>query len=135
VSNFRFCTQAPCLPTSSAYLRGPAGPIAGTDNEEAFLVVAPGDTATWTYRDDACDLARCPGHEVRIEDGTPEGTRVGFMPAVAGEATLTWVVPAGAAPDSVIRYFCRLSPSTGTTTGAFRILPISVLTISYPRLG
>lgn len=124
VSNFRYCRQHPCQAMDSAYLRGPTGPIPGTDNPATIVEVAPGGTVAWMYQDDACDLIRCAGHEVRFENGTPEGTvPVGFMPAGPERATITWVVPADSQPGSVIRYFCNVETHWKEgLTGAFRVV-------------
>jgi hypothetical protein len=124
VSNLRYCREHPCRATDSAYLRGPAGPIPGTDNPAAIVEVAPGENVIWTYRDDACDLIRCAGHEVRFEDGTPQGTvPVGYMPSGPARATITWVVPADASPGSVIRYFCNVETHWKEgLTGGFRVV-------------
>ena len=125
VSNFRYCPQAPCEAGDYAYLRGPTGPVSGTDNTAAVVEVAPGDTVTWSYHDEICDLTACPGHEVRFENGTMAGSvPVGFMAAGPhGESTISWTVPADAKPGTVVRYFCDVQTHWKEgLTGAFRIV-------------
>ena len=96
--------------------------------------MSPGDTITWTYEDTAsggpgsCDFygtppvpddekVACIGHAVTLEDGTPEGTTLGFLAARSGRGTLRWVVPLGAKPGSVIRYFCSVRDQTAVPGG------------------
>jgi hypothetical protein len=86
---------------------------------------------TWTYRDRGCDLLRCPGHDIRIEDGTGDGRQIGHVTAETGQDTLDWAVPADAAPESIIRNFCARHAGIGMT-GAFQVLPIRLLSVSYP---
>ena len=121
VSNGHYCRQDPCrLFTDAGYNRTPGGPVAGTDNERMMVDVSPGDTVVWTYRDTGfCDpfagvpFADCKGHEVRFEDGTPDGAdRLGFMPALAGPTTITWQVPADARRGDLLRYFCSMESDT-----------------------
>ncbi len=92
MSNYRYCRQAPCLPTDQGYVRNPAGgPVPGTDNPAAIIDVPAGSTVRWTYRDSVCDaFEMCPGHEV-IEDGTAEGRHVGFAKARDGGASGTLI--------------------------------------------
>src|SRR2546423_15187282 len=78
VENFRFCSRI-CRVDSMAYVRTPAGPVPGTDNPRAVVYMQPGAPSTWTYRDRGCDLVRCPGHDIRIEDGTGDGRRIGSL--------------------------------------------------------
>ncbi|TMD89834.1 MAG: hypothetical protein E6I76_20120 [Chloroflexi bacterium] len=86
VSRFRYCNNAPCDPDAQGYVRGPSGPVPGADNPAGFIRVIPGRRITWTYADDACDAFAtppldCPGHEVRLENGTPQGSEpLGFLP-------------------------------------------------------
>jgi hypothetical protein len=87
---------------------------------------------TWTYRDTGCDLLRCPGHDIRIEDGTVHGRQIGQVHAGAGHQTLSWTIPVDAEPESIIRYFCGRHVNFGMT-GAFQVLPVGVLTVSYPQ--
>jgi hypothetical protein len=133
IENFRFCRQ-PCRPDSVAYVRTPAGPVPGTDNPRAVVYMQRGAHFTWTYRDDACDLLRCPGHDIRIEDGTAAGRQIGRVSAVTGQKHLSWTIPADAEPESIIRYFCAGHATLGMT-GAFQVLPIGVLTVSPPQVG
>lgn len=130
VQNFRFCVRV-CRADSTAYLRTPAGPVPGTDNPRATVYMQQGAPFTWTYRDAGCDILRCAGHDIRIEDGTPAGRQLGLLAADTGHERLSWTIPAGAEPESLIRYFCARHGSFGMT-GAFQVLPIGVLTISYP---
>jgi hypothetical protein len=118
VSNGHYCRQAPCIPfVDSGYARLPTGPVPGSDNPRALVAVSPGETVTWTYRDTGfCDPATqrptqrymdCKGHEIRFENGTPQGTApIGFLAARSGPVTISWTVPAGARRGSFIRYFC-----------------------------
>lgn len=68
----------------------------------------------WTYKDDSCDSfnygsAQCPGHEVRLENGTPEGGRlIGKVDARQRKPhVIRFRVPKTAAGQT-IRYFCSL---------------------------
>jgi plastocyanin len=131
VENFRFCSRV-CRADSVAYVRTPAGPVPGSDNPRAVVYMAPGASVTWTYRDAACDLVRCSGHDIRLEDGTGPGRRVGRVAAGSGRGSVGWTVPADAEPERVIRYFCARHATVGMT-GAFQVLPIRVLSVSYPR--
>ena len=113
VSRFRYCNNAPCDPDAEGYVRGSTGPVPGADNPAGFIRVIPGRRITWTYADDACDSATaapldCPGHEVRLENGTREGALVGYLPARSGAVSLEWYVPKDARPGTLIRYFCSI---------------------------
>ena len=130
VENFRFCVRV-CRPDSVAYLRTPAGPVPGSDNPRAVVYMQRGARFTWTYRDTGCDLLRCSGHDIRIEDGTTDGRHIGFLSAGTGAEGLSWTIPGGAEPESIIRYFCARHGYLGMT-GAFQVLPIRVLSVSYP---
>lgn len=130
VENFRFCVRV-CRPDSVAYLRTPAGPVPGSDNPRAVIYMHPGARFTWTYRDRACDLLRCPGHDIRIDDGTAEGRPIGLLTAGPDAQGLGWTIPGDAEPESDIRYFCARHAPLGMT-GAFQVLPIRVLSVSYP---
>jgi plastocyanin len=130
VENFRFCIRR-CRPDSVAYARTPAGPVPGTDNPRAVVYMPPGAQFTWTYRDTGCDLLRCTGHDIRIEDGTAAGHQIGQVTAETGHESLSWTIPADAEPESIIRYFCARHATFGMT-GAFQVLPIGVLTVSPP---
>jgi plastocyanin len=130
VENFRFCGRV-CRPDSVAYVRTPAGPVPGTDNPRAVVYMPPGAQVTWTYRDTGCDLLRCTGHDIRLEDGTGDGRQVGLVTGETDHDSLSWTIPADAEPESIIRYFCRRHGNFGMT-GAFQVLPIGVLTVSFP---
>jgi hypothetical protein len=120
VSNFRYCPQAPCEAGDSAYLRTPSGPVEGTDNSANFVDAAPGQSVTWKYADQLCDVTQCPGHEVRLENGDT-GLPVGAMGAGPGES-ISWTIPADAKPGTVLRYFCDIQTHWKEgLTGAFRI--------------
>lgn len=131
VENFRFCSRA-CRADSAAYMRTPAGPVPGRDNPRAVVYMQPGAQFTWTYRDRSCELLRCPGHDIRLEDATGNGRRIGLVTADTDHERLTWTIPADAEPESIIRYFCARHAGLGMT-GAFQVLPIGVLSVSYPR--
>ena len=133
VDNFRFCRQL-CRPDSTAYVRSPAGPVPGSDNPRAVVYMQQGAAFTWTYGDTGCDLLHCTGHDIHIEDGTTGGRLLGRVTAETGHDTLSWTIPADAAPESVIRYFCARHAGFGMT-GAFQVLPIRVLSVSYPELS
>jgi hypothetical protein len=128
--NFRFCVR-PCRPDSVGYLRSPAGPVPASDNPRAVVYMQPGAQFIWTYHDSGCDLVRCAGHDIRIEDGTAEGHPVGQVTAETGHDRLGWTIPADARPESIIRYFCARHASLGMT-GAFQVLPVGVLSVSPP---
>jgi hypothetical protein len=130
VENFRFCSRV-CRPDSVAYVRTPAGPVPGSDNPRAVVYMQKGARFTWTDRDGGCDLLRCSGHDIRIEDGTAAGREIGQVTAEAGHRTLSWTIPVNAEPERIIRYFCARHASFGMT-GAFQVLPVGVLTVSYP---
>jgi len=131
VENFRFCRRG-CRPDSVAYVRTPAGPVPGSDNPRAVVYMPQGAEFTWTYRDTGCDLLRCAGHDIRIEDGTGDGRQIGLVTAETGHDSLSWTIPADAEPESIIRYFCARHGNVGMT-GAFQVLPIRVLSVSYPQ--
>ena len=122
VENFRFCVRV-CGPDSVGYLRMPAGPVPGSGNPRAEVYMRQGARFTWTYRDRGCDLLRCTGHDIRIEDGTGDGRRIGLLSAETGYESLSWTIPENAEPESIIRYFCARHCHPGMT-GAFQVLPI-----------
>jgi hypothetical protein len=109
MSNFRFCRQAPCLPSDQGYLRNPTGgPVPGSDNPTAIIDVPSGATVVWTYRDSMCDaFSVCPGHMVMIENGTPDGQQVGMTPARQGPKTVSYRVTEP--PGTLIHYFCNVN--------------------------
>lgn len=138
VSNGHYCRQDPCrFVFDTAYRRTPDGPVSGTDNPAMIVEVAPGDTVVWTYRDTgACDpfanvpFVDCKGHEVRFENGTPTGAEpVGFMPAKSGPVSISWRVPAGARPGTLLRYFCSID--SDTVNGIPYPAGTGVLTVHY----
>lgn len=112
MSNFRYCTTPTCSPADVGYLRLSSGPVAGTDNPNGIVDVPEGGTVQWVYRDagpGSCDFfgARCPGHNVRFEDGTPEGTKVGAARSNSGPTTITATITQKA--GTLIRYFCSVN--------------------------
>jgi plastocyanin len=123
ISNFRFCSAAPCHPQDQAYVRAGSGNVEGTDNPAAFVEVHPGDTVVWTYQDGTCDQLtadprRCPGHEVVFE---PQG-KVGFLPARQGKVAVRWRVPDDAIAGHVLRYYCDLDEHWAVgLTGGLRV--------------
>jgi len=132
VENFRFCIRL-CRADSVAYLRTPAGPVPGSDNPRAVVYMQPGSPSTWIYRDRGCDLLRCGGHDLRLEDGTADGHPIGQVSGGTGPDRLTWTIPADAAAETIIRYFCARHATLGMT-GAFQVLPIGVLSVSPPSM-
>jgi hypothetical protein len=130
VEDFRFCSDV-CRADTVAYARTPAGPVPGSDNPRAVVYMQPEAQFTWTYHDRSCDLLRCSGHDIRVEDGTAEGRQIGLVAAGAGRENLSWAIPADAEPESIIRYFCARHSTVGMT-GAFQVLPIGILGIAFP---
>ncbi len=111
MSNFRYCAAKSCTPFDAGYVRQDNGPVAGTDNPHGIVDVPAGATVKFVYRDTgpgSCDsFQQCPGHNVRIEDGTAEGTRVGGTKARMGELSFTTTVTGQ--PGTLIRYFCSVN--------------------------
>ena len=112
MSNFRYCATPTCSPADVGYLRLSSGPVAGTDNPNGIVDVPEGATVQWVYRDagpGSCDFfgARCPGHNVRFEDGTPEGTKVGAARSNSGPTTIRATITQKA--GTLIRYFCSVN--------------------------
>jgi plastocyanin len=111
MSNFHYCAAKSCSPADQGYLRSENGPVAGADNPHGIVDVPAGATVKWVYRDvgpGSCDsFQQCPGHNVRIEDGTAEGARVGGTKARSGELAIT--TPITAPPGTLIRYFCSVN--------------------------
>lgn len=129
VSRFRYCHNAPCDPDAQGYARGPSGPVAGADNPAGRIRILPGSRVTWTYVDDLCDAFSappldCPGHEVRLENGTAEGSApLGSLPSRSGAVTFEWYVPRDARPGSLIRYFCSIKNHYALgLTGVFEVV-------------
>jgi hypothetical protein len=111
MSNFHYCAAQTCSPADQGYLRTSNGPVAGADNPHGIVDVPAGATVRWVYRDvgpGSCDFfQQCPGHNVRIEDGTAEGTRVGGVKARSGELAIVTTITAP--PGTLIRYFCSIN--------------------------
>jgi len=111
MSNFHYCAAKTCGPADQGYARSDNGPVAGTDNPHGIVDVPAGATVRWVYRDvgpGSCDsFEQCPGHNVRIEDGTAEGTRVGGAKARSGELAIQTTITAK--PGTLIRYFCSVN--------------------------
>jgi plastocyanin len=126
MSNFRYCTTPACSPTDVGYVRLSSGPVAGADNPNSVVDVPEGATVQWVYRDagpGSCDFfgARCPGHNVRFEDGTPEGTKVGAARSNSGPTTITATITQKA--GTLIRYFCSVNGHYQTgMTGILRVV-------------
>ena len=117
INSFRFCKKAPCSLTDTAYLRSPAG---GSlfDNTNAIITIKAGSIVRWTYKDTGtpgCDQfnfgpVNCPGHEVRIDNGTPGGgRRIGFARArTSTPQVISFFVPLSYAGQT-IHYFCNIN--------------------------
>jgi hypothetical protein len=117
INNFRYCKTAPCSLTDTAYLRSPAG---GSlyDNAPAAIQIKAGSIVRWTYKDTGvpgCDLfnvgpVNCPGHEVRIENGTMNGGKqIGFAAARSSKPqVISFFVPLNYA-GRTIHYFCNIN--------------------------
>lgn len=107
ISNFRFCEAASCTPLDAGYLRGADGPVMGTDNPLAIVDVKRGAVVSWIYRDGFCDMLGCPGHNVVFENGTPNGTRKGFV--ASGKMGKAINVKITQKAGTTIRYFCSVN--------------------------
>lgn len=112
MSNFRYCRTATCAPTDVGYLRLSSGPVAGTDNPASIVDVPAGGTVRWVYRDTgpgSCDFfgARCPGHNVQFENGTPGGLSEGTARSNKGPTVITARI--SDEPGTLIRYFCTIN--------------------------
>jgi hypothetical protein len=117
INNFRYCRAAPCGPLDSGYIRSPLGGSL-LDNPNAVITVKAGSIVRWVYKDQSvpgCDMfsvgpVTCPGHEVRIENGTQNGGRlIGFARARSTKPqVITFTVPRSYA-GRTIRYFCNLN--------------------------
>jgi hypothetical protein len=117
INSFRYCKAAPCSATDSAYLRSPSG---GSlfDNPGAVITIKVGSIVRWTYKDTGipgCDLfnfgpVNCPGHEVRIDNGTMNGgTRIGFAAARSSKPqVISFYIPPSFA-GRTIHYFCNVN--------------------------
>jgi len=111
MSNFHYCAGPSCSPADQGYVRTKNGPVAGTDNPSAVVDVPEGATVKWTYRDvgpGSCDFfQQCPGHNVRLENGSEKGIGVGFTKARSGTGVISTTIdqPVG----TLIRYFCNVN--------------------------
>ena len=126
MSNLRYCAGTTCSPFDQGYLRTSGGPVAGADNPHGIIDVPEGSTVRWVYRDvgpGSCDFfQQCPGHNVRLEDGSADGGKVGFVKSRGGEAAITMTVtqPAG----TLVHYFCSVNDHWQLgMTGILRIVP------------
>jgi hypothetical protein len=130
ISNFRYCKTPPCSPGDQGYVRLSGGPVAGADNPSAIVDVPAGSTVTWVYRDTgpgSCDFMgdQCRGHDIRFEDGTPQGLKMGFAAARSGLTTVAVKIwqPAG----TLVRYFCSVDNHYQTgQTGILRVVAPAV---------
>jgi hypothetical protein len=117
INSFRYCKTAPCGATDTAYLRSPLGGVL-YENTASFITIKAGSIVRWTYKDTGtpgCDQfnfgpVNCPGHEVRLENGTPGGGRlIGFAAARSSKPqAISWYIP----PDYAgltIHYFCSIN--------------------------
>lgn len=111
MSNFRYCAGTSCTPADQGYVRTSTGPVSGTDNPHGIVDVPAGSTVRWVYRDvgpGSCDFFdQCPGHNVRFEDGTPDGTTVGAAKSRSGTVAITTTISQKS--GEVIRYFCSIN--------------------------
>lgn len=106
ISNFRFCEGESCTPLDAGYLRTSTGP-AGLDNPQAVIEVKRGTIVYWIYRDSFCDMIGCPGHNVVFENGTPSGSRKGFVATGGiGKAIKVRITQKA---GTTIRYFCSVN--------------------------
>jgi plastocyanin len=106
ISNFRFCQGESCTPLDAGYLRTSSGP-AGLDNPQAVIDVKRGTSVYWIYRDSFCDMLGCPGHNVVFENGTPSGSRKGFV--ATGGTGKAIKVRITQKVGTTIRYFCSVN--------------------------
>jgi len=117
INSFRYCKTAPCDITDTAYLRSPLGGVL-YENKDAFITIKAGSIVRWTYKDTGtpgCDEfnfgpVNCPGHEVRLENGTPGGGKlIGFAAARSSKLqTISWYIPLNYA-GRTIHYFCSIN--------------------------
>ncbi|MGH2758556.1 MAG: plastocyanin/azurin family copper-binding protein [Actinomycetota bacterium] len=106
ISNFRYCEGESCTPLDVGYLRGSDGPV-GVDNPQAPIEVKRGTNVYWIYRDGFCDMLGCPGHNVIFENGTPSGSRKGFV--ATGGTGKAIKVKIREKVGTTIRYFCSVN--------------------------
>jgi plastocyanin len=111
MSNFRYCAGMSCTPADSGYMRTENGPVPGTDNPHGIVDVPEGSTVRWVYRDvgpGSCDFfEQCPGHNVRFEDGSAEGTSIGSAKSRKGTTAITATI--NQKSGELIRYFCSIN--------------------------
>ncbi len=107
ISNFRFCENASCTPLDVGYVRTDMGPVSGLDNPQAVVEVKRGSIVSWVYRDSACDMFGCPGHNVVFENGTVQGAKKGFV--AAGKTGKSINVKIKQKVGTTIRYFCSVN--------------------------
>jgi hypothetical protein len=130
INSFRYCRTAPCSLTDTGYVRSPAG---GSlyDNTSAVITVKAGSIIRWTYEDSGtpgCDQfnvgpVNCPGHEVRLDNGTSAGGRqLGFAAARQSKPqVITFIVPQSYRGRTV-RYFCNINNHWAFgLTGVFQV--------------
>jgi hypothetical protein len=128
ISNFRYCKAPACSPDDQGYVRVSSGPVPGADNRSAIVDVPQGATVTWVYRDfgpGSCDSLgdQCPGHDIRFEDGTPQGLKMGITAARSGSTTVTVKISQEA--GTLIRYFCGVDDHYQTgQTGILRVVGV-----------
>jgi hypothetical protein len=130
MSNYRYCKAPTCSPADQGYARLSSGPIVGTDNPAAIIDVPEGSTVRWVYRDTgpaSCDFLgdQCPGHDIRFENGTPEGLKMGYAAARSGPTTV--VVKVSQPAGTLVRYFCSVDNHYQTgQTGILRVVAPTV---------
>ena len=116
INHFRYCQRAPCsLINDEGYIRSPLG---GSLYDNSALTIKAGSIVRWTYEDTGtpgCDQfnfgpVNCPGHEVRLENGTQAGGKqIGFAAARSSKVqTISWYIPPSYAGRS-IHYFCNIN--------------------------
>lgn len=111
MSNFRYCAAHSCTPADQGYVRTKGGPVPGSDNPAAIVEVPEGATVRWVYRDvgpGSCDsFEQCPGHNVRLDDGSGNGPSLGFTRSRRGEAAIVTTIHQP--PGTLIRYYCSVN--------------------------
>jgi plastocyanin len=125
MSNFRYCATPSCSPADQGYVRLSNGPVTGSDNPNSIVDVPEGSTVQWVYRDvgpGSCDfIAQCPGHNVRFENGTPDGEKIGAARARNGPTAIGVTITQK--PGELIRYFCSVNNHYQTgMTGILRVV-------------
>lgn len=109
ISNFRYCVADACTPLDQAYLRADSGPVVEAVNPLAPIAVTAGQTVRFTYADTACDaIDGCPGHDVRWENGTPDGSeQLGYAERMSSDS-FELTIPEDAAGRTLL-FFCDVS--------------------------